>query len=52
MEDGKFFTSSGVSAVMANLFGSEMADRIALGCEYEWHKDPRRDPFAKFADLI
>lgn len=59
VEDGKFFTSSGVSAgmdmalaVMANLFGMEMADRIALGSEYEWHKDAGRDPFAKSAGLI
>lgn len=59
VEDGKFFTSSGVSAgmdmalaVMSNLFGMELADRIALGTEYEWHKDPSRDPFAKSAGLI
>lgn len=59
VEDGKFFTSSGVSAgmdmalaVMADLFGMELADRIALGCEYEWHKDASRDPFAKLAGLI
>lgn len=59
VEDGKFFTSSGVSAgmdmalaVMADLFGMEMADRLALGCEYEWHKDANRDPFAKLAGLI
>lgn len=59
VEDGKFFTSSGVSAgmdmalaVMANLYGAEMADRLALGCEYEWHKDPGRDPFAKLAGLV
>lgn len=58
VEDGKFFTSSGISAgmdmalaVMADLFGMEMADRIALGCEYEWHKDSGRDPFAKSAGL-
>lgn len=59
VEDGKFFTSSGVSAgmdmalaVMADLFGMEMADAIALGCEYEWHKDAARDPFAKLAGLV
>jgi len=59
VEDGKFFTSSGVSAgmdmalaVMADLFGMEMADRIALGCEYEWHKDAGRDPFAHSAGLV
>jgi transcriptional regulator GlxA family with amidase domain len=59
VEDGKFYTSSGVSAgmdmalaVMADLFGMEMADRLALGCEYEWHKDAARDPFAKLAGLV
>ncbi len=59
VEDGKFFTSSGVSAgmdmalaVMADLFGVETAEKIATGCEYEWHKDANRDPFAKSAGLI
>jgi transcriptional regulator GlxA family with amidase domain len=59
VEDGKFFTSSGVSAgidmalaVMADLFGMEMAERLALGSEYEWHKDAGRDPFAKLAGLV
>ena len=59
VKDGKFFTSSGVSAgmdmalaVMADLFGMEMADRLALRCEYEWHKDASRDPFAKLAGLV
>ena len=58
VEDGKFFTSSGVSAgmdmalaVMADLFGIEMAEKLALGCEYEWHRDASRDPFAKLAGL-
>jgi len=59
VRDGKFYTSSGVSAgmdmalaVMADLFGMELADRVALGCEYEWHKDPNRDPFAALAGLV
>lgn len=59
VEDGKFFTSSGVSAgmdmalaVMADLFGIETAERLAIGCEYEWHRDAGRDPFAKLAGLI
>lgn len=59
VQDGKFYTSSGVSAgmdmalaVMAELFGMAMADRIALGCEYEWHKDSTRDPFAHLAGLV
>ena len=59
VEDGKFFTSSGVSAgmdmalaVMADLFGMEMAEKLAIGCEYEWHKDASRDPFAELAGLV
>ena len=59
VEDGKFFTSSGVSAgidmalaAMAHLFGMELADRLALGSEYEWRKDATRDPFAKLAGLV
>ncbi len=59
VEDGKFYTSSGVSAgidmalaVMADLFGMELAEKLALGCEYEWHKDANRDPFAKLAGLV
>jgi putative intracellular protease/amidase len=59
VEDGKFFTSSGVSAgmdmalaAMANLYGMDMAERLALGSEYEWHKDSGRDPFAKLAGLV
>lgn len=59
VQDGKFYTSSGVSAgmdmalaVMADLFGMTLADRIALGCEYEWQKDPNRDPFAHLAGLV
>ncbi len=59
VEDGKFFTSSGVSAgmdmslaVMAKLFGQEAAEFIAVGTEYDWHKDPNWDPFAKLAGLV
>ncbi|MEO0766980.1 MAG: DJ-1/PfpI family protein [Pseudomonadota bacterium] len=59
VRDDNFYTSSGVSAgmdmalaVMADLFGMEMADRLALGSEYEWHKDAGRDPFAKLAGLV
>jgi transcriptional regulator GlxA family with amidase domain len=59
VEDGKFFTSSGVSAgmdmslaVMAKLFGNDAAEFIAIGTEYDWHKDPNWDPFAKLAGLI
>jgi transcriptional regulator GlxA family with amidase domain len=59
VEDGKFFTSSGVSvgidmslAVMLRMFGEKAAEYIAVGVEHEWHKDPDWDPFAKLAGLV
>ena len=59
VEDGKYFTSSGVSAgmdmslaVIAKLLGQEMADALALGAEYEWHRDASWDPFAKAHGLV
>ena len=59
VEDGKFFTSSGVSAgadmalgALANLYGSEMAEKTAEQCEYTWHRDPDVDPFARLAGLV
>lgn len=58
VEDGKFFTSSGVSAGMdmslgliARLLGVERAEQAALWAEYEWQRDPSRDPFAKLNGL-
>ena len=55
VEDGPFVTSSGVSAgtdmslaIIANLFGRERAERVAMLAEYEWASDPSRDPFAKY----
>ena len=59
VEDGKFFTSSGVSAgmdmalaVAADLFGRERAEEMAEGSEYTWHSDADWDPFAKSAGLV
>ena len=59
VEDGKYFTSSGVSAgmdmalaVVADLFGLAAAERLATGCEYQWHRDANIDPFAKSAGLV
>ena len=59
VEDGKFFTSSGVSAGMdmslaliARLLGQETAEKGANWAEYEWHKDANRDPFAKIHGLV
>ena len=59
VRDGKFYTSSGVSAgmdmalaVAADLFGTERAKTMAEECEYIWHDDPEWDPFAKLAGLV
>jgi transcriptional regulator GlxA family with amidase domain len=56
VDDGDRVTSSGVSAgidmalhMVARLFGEETAERLANGTEYQWHRDPTQDPFAKFA---
>lgn len=54
VEDGKFITSSGVSAgmdmalmVIARLKGEAEAEKVAGWTEYIWNKDPENDPFAK-----
>jgi len=59
VEDGKYFTSSGISAgtdmalaLIAKLFGDDEAVRIANGAEYEWNKDSLHDPFAKLNGLV
>jgi len=59
VEDGKFFTSSGVSAgidmslgAIAHLYGTAEAQEMADGCEYEWHKNSSWDPFAKQVGLV
>ena len=53
VEDGRYFTSSGVSAgmdmtlaVIAKLCGREKSLEIAIRAEYEWHEDSWWDPFA------
>ena len=58
VEDGKFFTSSGVSAgidmslaVIAHLYGIEVARNMAVGSEYDWHEDASWDPFSTLAGL-
>lgn len=57
VEDGNTITSSGVSAgtdmalaLIARLFGEEIAERIAEGTEYVWSKDPSNDPFARLIE--
>jgi transcriptional regulator GlxA family with amidase domain len=59
VEDGKFATSSGVSAgidmtlaMIARIVGDEAAERIAIRMEYDWHRDPSWDPFAKIHGLV
>lgn len=52
VEDGNFFTSSGVSAgmdmslaVISHLLNETTAVDVANQAEYEWHQDPAWDPF-------
>lgn len=59
VEDGKFFTSSGISAgidmslaVIAHLHGEERAEEVARIAEYEWHREAGWDPFAKVHGLV
>lgn len=59
VQDGKFWTSSGVSAgidmslaVIAHLRGEDEAKRIALEAEYDWHTDADWDPFAAHYGLV
>lgn len=53
VEDGPFFTSSGVSAgtdmslaIIEGLFGTEAAETVMKAAEYTWHRDADDDPFA------
>lgn len=59
VEDGGFATSAGVSAgidmtlaVISRLVGAEIAEQAAISMEYEWHRDPAWDPFAKIHGLV
>ena len=54
VEDGKFITSSGVSAgtdmalaLIARLCGIDQAREAAHWAEYVWNEDSRDDPFAR-----
>lgn len=54
IEDGKYFTSSGVSAGMdmalgliERILGRSTSDQVAKWAEYYWHSDSTQDPFAK-----
>ncbi len=59
VEDGKFITSTGVSAGMDMALGAialihdlETAEKIATWSEYDWHKNKDWDPFAKAHGLV
>ena len=59
VEDGKFYTSSGVSAgidmalaVIGKLTSRELAEQIAVHMEYDWHRDASWDPFARIHGLV
>ena len=59
VEDGKFITSSGVSAGMDMALGAialmhdrETAAKVAMWSEYDWHQDKDWDPFAKMHGLV
>jgi transcriptional regulator GlxA family with amidase domain len=59
VEDGKFVTSSGVSAgidmalaVIARLSGEQISQALTVATEYEWHRDANWDPFAKIHGLV
>ena len=54
VEDGKYWTSSGVTAgmdmafaIVARQHGRELAKRVADAIEYEWHEDAGWDPFSE-----
>lgn len=59
VEDGTFWTSSGVAAgidmalaVIARIAGQEVAELMANGTEYDWHRDASWDPFARVHKLV
>jgi len=59
VDDGKFSTSSGVSAgidmalsLIARITDVATAEKIATRMEYEWHRDSTWDPFAKIHGLV
>ena len=58
VEDGKFWTSSGVTAgidmaltMIARMADLKTAEDIAVRMEYEWHRDAAWDPFARIHPL-
>jgi putative intracellular protease/amidase len=54
VQDGKFYTSSGISAgidmtlgFISDIMGREIAEKISYAMEYLWNSDKDIDPFAK-----
>ena len=59
VKSGNIYTSSGISAgmdmalaIISELFSQEVAEQVANRAEYEWHKNPSYDPFAKLNGLV
>ena len=59
VEDGKVFSSSGVSAgidmalaLIAKLVSQQAAEEAANVAEYDWHRDADWDPFAQLHGLV
>lgn len=59
VEDGRFFTSSGVSAgmdmslaIIQKIWGEECAETAASYTEYTWHRDADNDPFAAELNVL
>jgi transcriptional regulator GlxA family with amidase domain len=59
VDDGPVVTSSGVSAgmdmalaIIARLYGEEVAEGIAIGTEYTRHRDADDDPFAEHLNAM
>lgn len=56
--DGNIWTSSGISAgidvtlaFIQHIYGDDVATGLANSMEYEWHRDPQWDPFAKLFNV-
>jgi transcriptional regulator GlxA family with amidase domain len=59
VHDRDRWTSSGVSAgidmalaLIAELTSIELAEKLALYAEHDWHRDPSWDPFAAAHGLV
>jgi len=59
VEDGNIITAGGIAAGMdmalrlvERLAGADMANLTAQATEYDWHRDPDWDPFARQAGLV